>query len=73
MGLVFILIEMDINIMDNGKMIKSMEKVFYIIQMVKFMREILKMENLMDWGYFIIIMEINLLVISGKIQGKDME
>ena len=67
MGLVFILIEMDINIMDNGKMIKSMEKVFYIIQMVKSMKENLKMEIMMDWGYSIIITEINLLVISGII------
>ena len=51
MGLVFILIEMDIYIMDNGKMIKGMEKVFYIIQMVKFMREILKRENLIFHYY----------------------
>ena len=67
MGLVFILIEMEIYIMDNGKMIKGMGKVFYIFQMVKSMKENLKMEIMMDWGYSIIIKEINLLAISGII------
>ena len=73
MELEYVIIQMDMYIMENGKMIKNMEKVFYIILMVKSMLEILKMEIVKDQGFIIIIIKRYLLVVLRIIKGRDME
>lgn len=70
---VLIIMQMDKNIKENGKMINKMGKEFNFMLIMIDMKEILKMEKEVEEEYIIIIVEINMMENIEMIQEMDLD